>query len=231
MWELTNNSKQTFSKAFNILALKLKVKPRRDQQQRSSSVLKELVTQPQSQADQLKDWLINLDRNTSEEKPKHKIRTSKRIKVSATPSIPNQSTAILEQRFQRRNSPFNILGQNLSKTTELYQEYMFLPQGSRQSLEETIQLKVRNESPVSSVEISDGSGSEQKFRKVVAPNQRRIVLKSTQRQQKIDPFLKEKLESLERFKALKVAERKVSLKSQPITISRSGKKSQFTNPS
>ena len=102
---------------------------------------------------------------------------------------------------------------------------MILPQGSRQSLEETIQLKVRNESPVSSVEISDGSGSEQKLRKVVAPNQRRIVLKSTQRQQKIDPFLKEKLESLERFKALKVAERKVSLKSQPITISRSGKKS------
>ena len=99
---------------------------------------------------------------------------------------------------------------------------MFLPQGSRQSLEETTKLKVRNESPVSSVEISDGSGSEQKLRKVVAPNQRRIVLKSTQ---KIDPFLKEKLESLERFKALKVAERKVSLKSQPITISRSGKKS------
>lgn len=88
-----------------------------------------------------------------------------------------------------------------------------------------MQLKVRNESPVSSVEISDGSGSEQKLRKVVVPNQRRIVLKSTQRQQKIDPFLKEKLESFERLKVLKVAERKVSLKSQPITISRSSKKS------
>ena len=67
-WEISNNSRQTFSKAFNILALKLRVKPKRDSQHRASSVLKELVTQPQSQADLLKDWLMNVDRLPSEEK-------------------------------------------------------------------------------------------------------------------------------------------------------------------
>lgn len=68
---------------------------------------------------------MNVDWAPSEEKPNPKLRKNKRIKVSATPSIIN--VAPKEEKALKRNSPFNLLGQNLNKTTEIYQEYMFLP--------------------------------------------------------------------------------------------------------
>jgi hypothetical protein len=132
-WEVLNNGVQTFSKAFDTLALKLKVKPAINNHHRRDSSNKNLQSDFSSKSlrrdEVLKDWLINLDHHNSSQE-KIKLKRKKLVKVSATPTIPAATKILTESSRGRRQSPFNILESRMDKTTDLYQEYHLLNSNS-----------------------------------------------------------------------------------------------------
>ncbi len=71
--------------------------------------------------------------------------------------------------------------------------------------------------------MTDESGSVREVRRVLAPNKNNLATRPNRVPKRMEPLLKEKLESLERLKVLKVAERNASLNSQQISITHSGK--------